>query len=327
MLNMNNIIIITGVAGFIGYSLADKLLNKRYSIIGIDAMFGSGENLRLKQRRLEILQEYKAFKFVNVDLSLMNNNLIDVFSPADVVIHLAASPGVRQSMKTPEPYMQNNIHAFANVIDLCHCARIGKFIYASSSSVYGDVITNGAIIPLTEDMDTNHPQSVYSMTKKSNELLAYVYSSAFGIKTIGLRLFSVYGPFGRIDMAPWIFAQSILENKVITLYDEGKMIRDFTYIDDVTSAITAVLEQDIDKNYSIYNVGSSNPHSVITLLHTIEHKLGIKANYISSKALEGDVKYTCASTDLIRKTYTLPPATNLSEGISLFCKWIKEYLF
>ena len=134
MLNMNNIIIITGVAGFIGYSLADKLLNKRYSIIGIDAMFGSGENLRLKQRRLEILQEYKAFKFVNVDLSLMNNNLIDVFSQADVVIHLAASPGVRQSMKTPEPYMQNNIHAFANVIDLCHCARIGKFIYASSSS-------------------------------------------------------------------------------------------------------------------------------------------------------------------------------------------------
>ena len=250
MLNMNNIIIITGVAGFIGYSLADKLLNKRYSIIGIDAMFGSGENLRLKQRRLEILQEYKAFKFVNVDLSLMNNNLIDVFSQADVVIHLAASPGVRQSMKTPEPYMQNNIHAFANVIDLCHCARIGKFIYASSSSVYGDVITNGAIIPLTEDMDTNHPQSVYSMTKKSNELLAYVYSSAFGIKTIGLRLFSVYGPFGRIDMAPWIFAQSILENKVITLYDEGKMIRDFTYIDDVTSAITAVLEQD---NKSICN--------------------------------------------------------------------------
>jgi nucleoside-diphosphate-sugar epimerase len=105
------------------------------------------------------------------------------------------------------------------------------------------------------------------------------------------------------------------------------MIRDFTYIDDVTSAITAVLEQDIDKNYSIYNVGSSNPHSVITLLHTIEHKLGIKANYISSKALEGDVKYTCASTDLIRKNYTLPPATNFSEGISLFCKWIKEYLF
>ena len=128
-------------------------------------------------------------------------------------------------------------------------------------------------------------------------------------------------------MAYFGFTNKLRNNETIKIFNYGNCKRDFTYIDDVTSAITAVLEQDIDKNYSIYNVGSSNPHSVITLLHTIEHKLGIKANYISSKALEGDVKYTCASTDLIRKNYTLPPATNFSEGISLFCKWIKEYLF
>ena len=314
-------VLVTGGAGFIGSNLCEYLLSNNYEVVCLDN-FSTGkiENIH------HLLNTYpNTFKLIVGDI----RNLADcqkALNRVDYVMHEAALGSVPRSIKDPITTNAVNIGGFLNMLIAARDAKVKRFIYAASSSTYGD----SKELPKVEDI-IGKPLSPYAITKYVDELYADIFARTYGLEYIGLRYFNVFGrrqdPFGAYAAVIPLFVKKMMAHERPIINGDGEISRDFTYIDDVTSAITAVLEQDIDKNYSIYNVGSSNPHSVITLLHTIEHKLGIKANYISSKALEGDVKYTCASTDLIRKNYTLPPATNFSEGISLFCKWIKEYLF
>lgn len=321
---MSHKILITGVAGFIGHALTKSLLAKGYHIIGIDCMTGDYHQKEIKRYRLQELLHEPDFLFINLDLScditLLNSYLIE----CNTIIHLAASAGVRESMKNPSIYIRNNILAFANVIESAHKNGIKKFIYASSSSVYGNIEigTNG----LTEDEITDWPQSIYAMTKKSNELLAYVYSSAYNMQTIGLRLFSVYGPYGRPDMAPWIFANSIYEDSIATIYNNGEMQRDFTYIDDVTNAIIEILNTTIKDKYAIYNIGASNPHSINELYKTIEIEMRKNGRYQYKATKNGEVKTTFANTDKLKESYDIKPFTDIHTGLASFCTWFQKYM-
>lgn len=223
-------IIITGVAGFIGHAIAVKLLSEGHTIIGIDHMRGEGEILSIKERRLYELVSKPSFKLIKQDIvdSSWKKELEPVH--CDLIIHLAAFAGVRKSMQYPMECLQTNVIGFNSVLDFANSKGVRKVIYASSSSVYGDISVS---TKSTEQTTTNLLTSIYSVSKKSNELLAHAYSYNYGIKTIGLRFFSVFGPFGRPDMAPWIFADSISKQKESVIYCKGEMRRDFTYIDDV----------------------------------------------------------------------------------------------
>ena len=319
-----NKIIITGAAGFIGHALTKSLLAKGFYIIGIDCMTGDYKQKGIKEYRLHELLQEPNFSYVNLDLSCDITSLNSCLIGCNTIIHLAASAGVRESMNEPSVFIRNNISAFANIIELAHKNGIKQFIYASSSSVYGnrEIGTNG----LTEDEITDCPQSVYAMTKKSNELLAYVYSSAYNMQTIGLRLFSVYGPYGRPDMAPWIFANSIYEDSIATIYNEGEMQRDFTYIDDVTNAIISIINTTIKDKYVIYNIGASNPHSINELYKIIEMEMRKSGKYQYKATKNGDVKATFANIDRLKKNYDIKSFTNIHTGLSSFCSWFQKYM-
>ena len=319
-------ILVTGCAGFIGYHVSSQLLNKfkKYNLVGIDNL-DPFYDLNLKINRLKKLKQHKKkFIFIKANLS-SKKKITKIFNDHkfEYVLHFAAQAGVRLSIRNPEKYFNSNLKGFFNILDLSRSYKIRHFIFASSSSVYGNSTNN----TFSETDNTDKPVSFYAATKKSNELMAYSYSSAYGIPTTGLRLFTVYGPFGRSDMAIFKFTKSILEKKTINLYNQGKNIRDFTYIDDVSKAVINIINKPSKNHipYQIFNIGSSRTLSNFKLLKLIEKNLKTKSVYLLNKAQLGDVKKTHSNNSRIRKKIRFMPKNSVKKGLNKFLKWYKEY--
>ncbi len=322
-------ILITGTAGFIGYHLASCLIKKNFKIIGIDN-HNNYYDKNLKNDRVSALKKSKNYKHYKLDIINKKklNEIFKIYKP-DEVIHLAAQAGVRYSFTNPKAYIDSNIVGFHNIIDLSKDFNVNHFIYASSSSVYGDQKK----LPLSENLITDSPNSLYASSKKSNELMAYVYSNLYNLKTTGLRFFTVYGPFGRPDMALFKFTSSILSHKKIELYNKGNHMRDFTYVDDIVDGILKILKfsklkskSGLKKNiYNIYNLGNNNPISLKRFVKIIENNLGIKASYKYLPLQPGDVKKTFANINKARIDFDYSPKTKIEEGIKSFLKWYRSY--
>ncbi len=319
-------ILITGVAGFIGYHLAEKLLNNNYHIFGIDNL-NDYYDTTLKIARLNKLKRELNFTFQKIDFS-NNNNIEPLFNDNqfDQVIHLGAQAGVRYSLSNPQFYIDTNITGFLNILENCKKYNIKNIIYASSSSIYG--INQQQ--PFSEEVKTEKQISMYGVTKKTNELMAHTYSNLYGLKTIGLRFFTVYGPWGRPDMALHIFTKSILDNKGINLFNKGKHVRSFTYITDIIEPISRLIninEQNSNniKNYEILNIGGAEPVELFRFVSIIENYLNKKAKIILKPMQQGDVKETYANIIKLEKITGYKPQINIEEGIKKFIDWYKKY--
>jgi len=316
-------ILVTGCAGFIGYHLSKKLLDNNFSILGIDNL-NNYYDVKLKKDRLLILKQYKKFKFVKIDIS-KKKQLSKIFSlkKFDIVINLAAQAGVRHSIKNPEAYLSSNIIGFFNIIDLASRYRVKHFIFASTSSVYGD----NENFPLNEIQNSDKPLNFYAATKKSNEVIAYSYSNIHKLSVTGLRFFTVYGPFGRPDMALFKFTKAIKNKKYIQLYNNGNHTRDFTYVDDVAESILRLLDKQ-SKNkipYQIFNIGSNKPIKLKTFVDTIKKNLNIKVRVKNLPFQKGDIKKTHADNTLLSKKTKFRPLTDIDYGIKKFIIWYKKY--
>jgi len=330
-------IFITGSAGFIGFSLSLALLKKGLSVIGIDNL-NDYYDVTLKINRLNILRNYNKYVHINDDICNFDSikNLFNQFKP-DIVINLAAQVGVRNSIHNPFNYINTNILGFTNVIECCIKFRVRHFIYASSSSVYG----LNSKMPYSEDQPTNHQISMYAVTKKTNELISHSYSSLYGLPSTGLRFFTVYGPWGRPDMALFNFTKSILENKKINLYNNGNHMRDFTYIDDIINSIVDLIDlppssnpnwlnASPDPSYSsapwqIFNIGNGDPINLIEYLNILEEILGKKAAISFAPLQLGDVLNTHADTQKLSNTLKVRYKTDIHSGLNNFVKWYLSY--
>jgi len=317
-------ILVTGCAGFIGYHLCLKLLNnKTNKVFGIDNI-NNYYDINLKKKRLSNLKKkFKKFIFYKkdiCDLNFLHNNFLK--NKYDIVIHLAAQAGVKYSIDNPKVYIESNIFGFFNILEVSRINKIKHLIYASTSSVYG----SNNNFPLQEDADTNHPLSFYAATKKSNEVMAHSYSNIHSLPCTGIRLFTVYGPYGRPDMSLFKFTKAILDSKKVNLFNFGKHIRDFTYIDDATNAIVQLINKPSRKKipYSIYNIASSRPQNLKFFLKTIEKILGKKAKIQYKKLQPGDINKTYASIKLLQKKIDFVPNTDIQQGIENFINWYKE---
>lgn len=311
-------ILVTGAAGFIGFHVCHKLLKNGYSVIGIDNI-NEYYDPTLKTARLNVLLPISNFTFYKIDLCDYTT-LNDLFTTHSIVriCHLAAQAGVRYSLTHPFTYQKSNNEGFLNIIELARRFKIKTFVYASSSSVYG----NNKKIPFSENDPVDQPISLYAATKRSNELIAYSYSHLFNLPCSGLRFFTVYGPWGRPDMALFIFTKAIIENKPVQLFNNGDMKRNFTYIDDVIDGIIRVLDK--PKRYEIYNIGNSKAENLIDFIETIERCIGKKAFRQYLPMQPGDVKTTIADINkIINIGYN--PHTNIAEGIEKFIKWYRNY--
>jgi UDP-glucuronate 4-epimerase len=313
--------LITGSAGFIGYHLSNRLCSEGYNIVGIDNM-NSYYDINLKQSRLNNLSKYDNFKEMKLDLTDYEKlqKLFDK-EKIDYVINFAAQPGVRYSITNPEVSIRNNINAFFNLLECCKNYSVKSLIYASSSSVYG----NNKKIPSSVEDNVDHPISLYAATKKSNELMAYTYHHLYNIPTTGLRFFTVYGAYGRPDMAYYKFSSNIMKGEPIEVYNNGDMERDFTYIDDVIESIYRLIKKKIVNEYKLFNIGGENPVNLLYLIETLEKKLGKKAIKVFKDMQPGDVKITCADSSLLAKYIDYKPTTRIEEGLDKFVKWFKEY--
>ena len=312
-------ILITGVAGFIGFHLAKSILKDDAEVYGIDNL-NHYYNVDLKHDRLNILSKSPNFKFTKCDLK-DNQNLkiiFDEFRP-DMVVNLAAQAGVRYSIDNPSTYIDSNIVGFHNVIKLCKDYNVEGLIYASSSSVYG----GNNKIPFSEKDRVDNPISLYAASKKANELIAYSYSHLFNLNTTGLRFFTVYGPWGRPDMAMYIFADRILANKKISVYNHGKMRRDFTYIDDIVDGIKSA----IDKNYAceVFNLGNNKVEELMDVVSYLENYLGHKAQIDFLPMQPGDIEESHADIEKSKEMLGFCPKINVDEGVRNFINWHKEY--
>ncbi len=314
-------ILVTGCAGFIGFHLCEQLSkNKKNFVVGIDNL-NSYYDVRLKRTRLKQLNRFKNFQFNKIDIQ-NKNQLEKVFKikKYKIVIHLAAQAGVRYSIDHPESYISSNLMGFYNIIDVSRKNKISKFLYASSSSVYG----SQKKFPSNEMDNTNNPLSLYAATKKSNELIAHSYFNIYGFKSIALRFFTVYGPYGRPDMSLFKFTKSIYENKKIELFNRGNHTRDFTYVSDVVTAIIKLTK--LKKfNFEIFNISSSNPQPLKYFLKIIEKEIGKKAKINYKKMQLGDVLKTHGNSNKLKKYTGFAPKVNINEGISLFINWYKKY--
>ena len=338
---MQNKILVTGAAGFIGFHICKKLLNENHHIIGFDNL-NAYYDPKLKKSRLNYLTkkyyENKKWEFIKGNLEDFNliNSIFLKFKP-EIVIHLAAQAGVRYSIENPNAYIQSNLVGFANILEMCRLYKISNFIYASSSSVYG----GNKKIPFSENDPVNHPISLYAATKRSNELMAHTYSHLYDIPSTGLRFFTVYGPWGRPDMAPMIFTESIIKNKPINIFNNGNMERDFTYIDDVAEIIIRLIKKPAiaNKNFNfrnpcpdsswckhkIFNVGNSNKIQLMDFITEIEKVLDIKAKKIFLPMQKGDVQSTFSNSDSIENWVSFKPATPISQGVKKFILWYKNF--
>ena len=332
-------ILVTGAAGFIGFHLCKRLLNDGEEVVGIDNI-NDYYDPELKNSRLNILTSFngKLFSFFKGNLEDQQSmKTIFLKHKPKVVINLAAQAGVRYSLENPKSYIDSNLVGFINILEECRRHNIEHLIYASSSSVYG----GNTKMPFSESDNVDHPVSIYAATKKSNELMAHSYSHLYGLPTTGLRFFTVYGPWGRPDMAPMIFAKSILKNESIKVFNYGEMERDFTYIDDVVEGIIRCCYKEacVDENfnplnpnpstslvpYRIFNIGNSNPVNLTYFIELLEKNLGKKAIKDMQPMQPGDVASTAAKMDLLSSWVGYKPSTSIEQGISLFSKWYLDY--
>jgi len=331
-------ILVTGALGFIGYHLTKKLIKEGYVVIGIDNINGY-YNVKQKYDKLPLLgideispwpnqlfqsKFFDNFKFRRIDIT-DRYQIEELFRKEkfDIVVNLAAQAGVQYSIKNPHSYIENNITGFINLIDAAKSNKVKHFIYASSSSVYG----NRDDVPFKETDNVNHPISLYAASKKANELIAHTYSHLHNIKTTGLRFFTVYGPWGRPDMAPFIFTKNILEGKEIVVFNKGNLERDFTYIDDIINGVFSIINDKPKEeyNYNIYNIGNSKPVHLMEFIRAIEYKLNKEANIKYEPLRKGDVFKTFASTTKLQNDFGYLPQTDITKGLGLFIDWYKEY--
>lgn len=314
-------LLITGAAGFIGYHISKKLCEEGLDVTGADNL-NSYYDVTLKESRLKILSEFSNFRFYKTDLA-EKEELEKMFDREkfDIVINLAAQPGVRYSITNPEVSIRNNINAFFNLLECCKKFSIKTLIFASSSSVYG----NSTKIPFSVDDNVDHPISLYAATKKSNELMAYTYHHLYKFTTIGLRFFTVYGPYGRPDMAYFKFSDSIIKGKPIDVYNNGDMFRDFTYIDDVVESIFRLIKKEFKNEYKIYNIGGEHPENLLHFIETLEKQLGREAIKVYKEMQPGDVKITCADSSELAEFIDYKPEIRIEEGLKKFIQWFREY--
>ncbi|MEY2949881.1 MAG: hypothetical protein RLZZ248_1082 [Bacteroidota bacterium] len=330
-------VLITGSAGFIGFHLAKKLLEDNHHVVGIDNL-NSYYDISLKKGRLELLKPYANFQFFKVDLTDLTA-LKQLFTKEnfEVVINLAAQPGVRYSLENPNAYIQSNIVGFTNLLECCRYHHIQHLVFASSSSVYG----MNSSIPFNTGQNVDHPISLYAATKKSNELLAHTYSHLFNLPTTGLRFFTVYGPWGRPDMAYMLFANAIYENRPIQIFNHGKMKRDFTYVGDIVDGISKIMlvpplpNPEWDSNipnpansaapYKLYNIGNNQPVELITFIETLERLLGREAQKEWLPIQPGDVEVTYADISGLQKDFNYQPSTSIEQGLRTFVNWYKAF--
>ena len=336
-----NKILITGAAGFIGFHLCRSLIKENCEIIGLDNINNYYDvNIkfsRLKElgvdlekakafNRISLSKSFNSFKFIRLNLEdddaiqeLFNNEKFDI------VINLAAQAGVRYSIDNPRSYINSNLVGFLNILEGCRHTQIKHLLYASSSSVYGE----NEKTPFSVDDNVDHPISLYAATKKSNELMAYTYSHLYGIPTTGLRFFTVYGPWGRPDMAIFLFTKAIIENSDIKVFNNGKMSRDFTYIDDIISGVNLILKNPPLKiknkpPHKLFNIGKGSPESLENFISSIEKSIGKKASKVMLPMQPGDVSQTWANIDNLKKL-GYKSKTSIEEGVDKFVKWYKQY--
>ena len=318
-------VLVTGAAGFIGMHVATALLDAGASVTGADS-FDPYYDVALKEARIGALRKAARFSCERTDLADPASCAALLSSRFDVVVHLAAQPGVRYSLVNPGAYIRNNIVAFANVLEGCRTSQPGHLVYASSSSVYGA----NHVLPYSEDQPVDHPVSLYAATKKANELMAHSYSHLYRLPTTGLRFFTVYGPWGRPDQAPMLFAKSILDGRAIDVFNAGRMQRDFTYVDDIVEGVMRVLAippvpDGDDAPYAIYNIGNHQAVSLDRFIATLEGLLGRKAIRNDRTMQPGDVQATYASIDRLRAATGFAPHTPLDEGLRRFVAWYRDY--
>lgn len=330
-------ILITGAAGFIGYHLSRRLLAAGRTVLGIDNL-NPYYDIRLKEERLRILQENDAFRFIRLDIA-DREEISTLFTREKprLVVHLAAQAGVRYSLTNPYAYLDSNLTGFLNILEGCRAIKADHLVFASSSSVYGA----NTRMPFSIHDNVDHPVSLYAATKKANELMAHAYAALYKIPCTGLRFFTVYGPWGRPDMALFLFTRAILAGESIDVYNEGRMERDFTYIDDIVEGIVRVMERPPAPNpawdgnhpdpatsfapYKIYNIGNNQPVALLDFIATLEKVLGKKATLNLLPMQPGDVPATCADVDDLMAAVGFKPATSIEDGIRRFVDWYRNY--
>ncbi|MCS5708734.1 NAD-dependent epimerase [Candidatus Berkiella cookevillensis] len=330
-------VLVTGAAGFIGSFVAKQLLENNHEVVGLDNL-NDYYSVELKKDRLKNLSHYEKFTFVQGDIkeySLIN----ELFETQrfNRVVHLAAQAGVRYSIENPFVYIDSNITGFINVLEACRHYHIEHLVYASSSSVYG----SNTKLPFSTEDNVDHPISLYAATKKSNELMAHVYSHLYHIPTTGLRFFTVYGPWGRPDMALFKFVKAIYNGDEVSVYNNGEMIRDFTYVDDIVTGILKILELAPQSNpnmsmtertpdkshgpYRVYNIGNNQPVPLMAFIEAIEEACGKKAKLAFLPMQQGDVPATHADVTPLEHDFNYCPNTSIKEGVNRFVKWYKDY--
>lgn len=336
-------ILVTGAAGFIGFYVAKSLLEKGHTVVGLDNIndyydpnlkFARLGELGISQSNAEEFgrvarsNSFKEFGFVRLNLE-DREALRDLFRAEafDVVCHLAAQAGVRYSLENPEAYVDSNIVGFLNILENCRHFKVKHLVYASSSSVYG----LNEKVPFETSDSVDHPISLYAASKKSNELMAHTYSHLYGFPTTGLRFFTVYGPWGRPDMALFLFTDAIANDKPIKVFNHGDMERDFTYIDDITEGVVRVVETPLDRRslkgdlYKVYNIGNNKSVRLLDFIEAIEQSFGKKAERIMMPMQPGDVERTWADVSDLIRDYDYQPDTSIKEGVRSFVDWYKEY--
>lgn len=319
-------ILVTGAAGFIGFHLSRKLLSEGVEVVGFDNI-NDYYDVNLKYARLEILKCFQNFTFIKGDLA--DKSAIDKLfeeNKFDIVVNLAAQAGVRYSIDNPQAYMESNIIGFFNILEACRHNPVEHLLYASSSSVYG----NQQKTPFSTDDDVSKPISLYAATKKSNELMAYTYSHLYGIPSTGLRFFTVYGPFGRPDMAYFGFTDKIMKGETIKIFNNGDMYRDFTYIDDIVKGIENMLcnPPEPDENgdmATVYNIGNNSPEKLMYFIETLEKALGKTAVKEFLPMQPGDVYQTYADVTPLVEKFGFKPSTSIEDGLTKFVQWYKSY--
>ena len=329
--------LITGTAGFIGFHLAKRLLERGEEVVGFDNV-NDYYSVSLKRNRLAQLTCHEKFQFIEGDLA--NQQIVDqTFNEHEFtrVVHLAAQAGVRYSLTNPRAYTESNLTGFINILEACRHAKTPHLTYASSSSVYG----GGTTMPFSTDQSVDHPLSLYAATKKSNELMAHTYSHLYGLPTTGLRFFTVYGPWGRPDMALFLFTKAILEGRPIDVFNEGRMQRDFTYIDDIVEGVDRTSQQIATEDpnwnssdpsparsnapYRVFNIGNNQPVELIHFIECIEKALGMKAVKNLLPMQPGDVPATFANIDALEQAVGFRPSTPIETGIQKFVEWYRTY--
>jgi UDP-glucuronate 4-epimerase len=331
------VILVTGAAGFIGFHLSQKLCSQGYNVVGLDNL-NEYYDVQLKRSRLEVLSKNPNFTFSQTNLTDLTgiNALFDKHD-FQYVVNLAAQAGVRYSLTHPHAYLESNLHGFLNILEACRHHKTEHLIYASSSSVYGA----NKKMPFSVHNNVDHPLSLYAASKKSNELMAHTYSSLYNLPTTGLRFFTVYGPYGRPDMALFVFTKGIIEGKPIDVYNHGKMKRDFTYIDDIVESISRLVPKIAQPNknwngmtpdpatsfapYRIFNIGNNQPVELMRYIEVIEERLGRKAIKNLLPIQDGDVPETYADIEDLMREVDFKPSTSIEMGIGNFIDWYVDY--